>query len=286
MKVYMSIRGNPVKIATYLESLGFQHDGSPMYFSGVVLVDTDRMTVGSCPTSDHPLTTLDELKEIMHRPWLEKQLVARTLQLSKLGYQDRGGVYMAPPFGKTPDYILEEMEQMKSTHYIKIGESPSTISELRSFFLGAGFKELPNNRPLPPRALVVRIAERTFQIVGDLLESTEYSNISDILDILDPPTTLEQALEAYKAGKTVNVQLRAYSYILDDDVRLGHLIDPDARFGIVERKTFTQILNGMNTVSHALENGTQSTDFPMKEIIDAAIDELIRLNALVENSAP
>lgn len=285
MKVFMSFAGVPIKVAEYLRDNGIQSDGKPPFMSKLICVDITNKTVSSIHETDQPLTTLAELKEIM-RPWLEKQLAARTKQLTQLGYCDRGGEYMAPPLGKTPDYILEEMD-MKSTYYYVNIAPPTTENIVTKFLYRSGFKQLPNSGDPRGSTNSVKIypEDKTFQMIpfpcgpGDSLLTFD-----ELKALIAPPTTLEQALEAYKAGRTVNVAFVGdgdYSH-LNPDTPLKTLLDPKVTFQIEKCKTeaAVRVLSG---VKHTLENGQNIPDDVLLAALNTGIDEITRLAALTEN---
>lgn len=134
------LRGDTAeKVLDVMTGLGFSKDPRDflLEFGEYVRVDMDRKQflyrrdARSIPL-DAEITTLDELlqraipKPIKPGPsyeWLEKQCTTLKKQLSALGYEDRGEGMMAPPIGKTPEYILNDLTPEQAIQAFKDGKS-------------------------------------------------------------------------------------------------------------------------------------------------------------------
>ena len=132
------LRGDTAeKVLDVMTGLGFSKDPLPglFEFGEYVEVDTERKRFsyrkdgGSIPL-DAEITTLDGLKHHLAPPapgpsyeWIKKQLEGRTKQLLALGYTERHGEMMAPPLGKPPEYILNDLTPEQAIQAFKDGKS-------------------------------------------------------------------------------------------------------------------------------------------------------------------
>ena len=76
--------------------------------------------------------------------WLEQQIASRTKQLLALGYEDRGGEMMAPPLGKPPEYILNDLSPEQAIQAFKDGKSVTVAG--KPMTSGTTIEELLDSR--------------------------------------------------------------------------------------------------------------------------------------------
>lgn len=97
------------------------------------------------------LMSFDELKQRLASPtlkpsyeWLEKQCTTLKKQLSALGYEDHGGGMMAPPLGKPPEYILNDLSPEQAIQAFKDGKSVTVAG--KPMTSGTTIEELLDSR--------------------------------------------------------------------------------------------------------------------------------------------
>lgn len=128
------------KITTALYNLGFSScPKTPMPAEVAFLkIDKGTKTFSCHRDSDQregvELMAPEQLKpQVMPKPsykWLEQQCTALKKQLTDLGYEDRGGVMMAPPVGKAPEYILKDLTVEQAIQAFKEGKSVTVGGKL------------------------------------------------------------------------------------------------------------------------------------------------------------
>lgn len=132
------------KVLEVMTGLGFAKapERGLLEFGEYVEIDTERKQFsyrrdGGAIPENAKITTLDELRTVLPtvRPgpsyeWLEQQCTALKKQLNGLGYEDRGGVMMVPPVGKTPEYILKDLTVEQAIQAFKEGKSVTVAGKL------------------------------------------------------------------------------------------------------------------------------------------------------------
>lgn len=148
-------RDTPAKISSFLLSVGYE---GPEGYYGVpvhcIKIDSQSRTYGFLGAPVPPCKNLTNLEGFRGtfaptpKPsyeWLEKQLDGRTKQLLALGYEDRGGEMMAPPIGKTPEYVLNDLSPEQAIQAFKDGKSVTVAG--KPMTSGTTVEELLDSQP-------------------------------------------------------------------------------------------------------------------------------------------
>lgn len=142
------------KITTALYNLGFAScPNTPMPAEVAFLKINKETKTFSCHRDGDQregieLMAPEQLKpQVMPKPSyerLEKQCTSLKKQLSALGYADRGGEMMAPPLGKPPGYILNDLSPEQAIQAFKDGKSVTVAG--KPMTSGTTIEELLDSR--------------------------------------------------------------------------------------------------------------------------------------------
>ena len=144
------------KISEFLKSIGFTFLVEVQTSARVpcVKIDTSKKLYrfqewGCAPCEE--LVSLDQLKQPLYaqmpKPsygWVERQLASRTKQLLALGYTERHGEMMAPPLGKPPEYVLNDLSPEQAVQAFKEGKSVTVAG--KPMTSGTTIEELLDSR--------------------------------------------------------------------------------------------------------------------------------------------
>lgn len=259
------------KISEFLKSIGFTFLVEVQTSARVpcVKIDTSKKLYrfqewGCAPCEE--LVSLDQLKRLLHaqmpKPsyeWVERQLASRTKQLLALGYEYRGGEMMAPPLGKPPEYILNDLTPEQAIQAFKDGKS--VIVAGKPMTSGTTVEELLDSRLTLKHKRFGRIV-LTDQVTTELDAG-------------------EEVFYAYADGSSRKANFSAHMWGIGEGIL--HLTEQGAidhaeemarlnRDGFVEMDVewLVKLKNELSTISHAMDAKSPTA----YERIDALIDEV------------
>lgn len=142
------------KITTALYNLGFAScPNTPMPAEVAFLKINKETKTFSCHRDSDQREGVELMAQEQLKPqakpgpsyeWLEKQCTSLKKQLSALGYEDRGGLMMAPPLGKPPEYILNDLTPEQAIQAFRDGKSVTVAG--KPMTSGTTIEELLDSR--------------------------------------------------------------------------------------------------------------------------------------------
>lgn len=264
-------RDTSAKISSFLLSVGYE---GPEVYYGVpvhcIKIDSQSRTYGFLgapvpPSKD--LVTFEQLKQRlaaqMPKPsyeWLEKQCTTLKKQLSALGYEDRGGEMMAPPLGKTPEYVLNDLSPEQAIQAFKEGKSVTVAG--KPMTSGTTVEELLDSR--------LTLNHKRFGRIILTDQVTAAPEVGTPVFISNSGGSFSNVI--YETGRLGALEAGAMHYTEQGAIDHAEEMARLNRDGFVEMDVewLVKLKNELSTILHAMDAKSPTAN----ERIDALIDEI------------